>query len=58
MKENYIDTKTKKNDDNSFADLYIDGKMVKSAKLDGIQSDATDAKIYLGGNQASLNDIN
>lgn len=43
--------------DNSFADLYIDGKMIKSAKLDGIQCDATEANIYLGGNPASLNDI-
>ena len=43
--------------DNSFADLYIDGKMIKSAKLDGIQSDATDANIYLGGNPATFNDI-
>ena len=43
--------------DNSFADLYIDGKMVKSAKLDGIQCDATEAKIYLGGKPASMNDI-
>ena len=43
--------------DNSFADLYIDGKMIKSTKLEGIQSDATESNLYLGGSPASLNDI-
>jgi hypothetical protein len=43
--------------DNSFADLYIDGKMVKSTKLNGIQSDAKESNIYLGGSPASMNDI-
>lgn len=43
--------------DNSFVDLYLDGKLIKSIKLDGIQCDATESKMYLGGNPASLNDI-
>lgn len=43
--------------DNSFVDMYLDGKLIKSSKLDGIHTDATEANIYLGGNPASLNDI-
>lgn len=43
--------------DNSFVDLYLDGKMVKSVKLDGIQSNAKETIMYLGGNPASLSDI-
>lgn len=43
--------------DNSFVDLYLDGKMVKSIKLEGIQSNAKEAVMYLGGNPASLADI-
>lgn len=43
--------------DNTFIDLYLDGKMIKSSKLDGIQSNATEGIIYLGGNPASLTDI-
>jgi hypothetical protein len=43
--------------DNSFVDLYLDGKMVKSIKLEGIQSNAKESVMYLGGNPASLSDI-
>lgn len=43
--------------DNSFVDMYIDGKLIKSTKLDGIQIDAKESNVYLGGNPAILNDI-
>lgn len=43
--------------DNTFIDLYLDGKLLKSVKLDGIQSDATEENIYLGGIPAVKSDI-
>lgn len=43
--------------DNSFVDMYIDGKLIKSTKLDGIQTDAKEGNMYLGGNPATLSDI-
>ena len=38
--------------DNTFIDCYINGKLLKSAKLTGLQSSPTELKptIYLGGN--------
>jgi Concanavalin A-like lectin/glucanases superfamily len=43
--------------DNSFVDLYLDGKLIKSIKLEGIQSNATEENIYLGGNPVTPSDI-
>ena len=40
-----------------FVDMYIDGKLIKSMKLDGIQCDAKETNLYLGGNPATLSDI-
>lgn len=44
--------------DNTYVDLYIDGKLIKSIKLSKTQSSCTDQNIYLGGKIASINDIN
>ena len=35
--------------DNSYVDSYLDGKLVKSIKIEGLQSSHTDANVYLGG---------
>lgn len=35
--------------DNSYIDLYIDGKLIKSIKIEEIQSDALETSVYLGG---------
>jgi hypothetical protein len=45
--------------DNTFVDCYIDGKLLKSTQLVGVQTSPTESTptIYLGGNPASLNDI-
>jgi hypothetical protein len=45
--------------DNSYIDSYIDGKLVKSIKLEKLQNnhDSNDNNIYLGGKVPSLNDI-
>lgn len=45
--------------DNFFVDLYVDGKMVKSVKLNCMQSvpAAATTSVYLGGNPAISSDI-
>lgn len=43
--------------DNSYIDSYIDGKLIKSIELKGVQDHNTDPNMYIGGNPASLNDI-
>jgi Concanavalin A-like lectin/glucanases superfamily len=45
--------------DNYFVDMYVDGKMVKSVKMNCMQSvsNATNTSVYLGGNPAVVNDI-
>ena len=43
--------------DNNYVDLYLDGKLIKSIKLSGTQSNCTDQNIYIGGKIASMNDI-
>jgi hypothetical protein len=43
--------------DNSYIDSYIDGKLMKSIKLENLQTNHTDKNVYLGGNPPSLNDI-
>jgi hypothetical protein len=44
--------------DNTYVDLYIDGKLIKSIKLSATQSNSTDHNVYIGGKSASMNDIN
>ena len=43
--------------DNSYIDSYIDGKLVKSIKLEGLQDGYTEANIYLGGKVNNPSDI-
>jgi Concanavalin A-like lectin/glucanases superfamily len=45
--------------DNFFIDLYVDGKMVKSVKLNCMQSvpSTANTSVYLGGNPAITSDI-
>ena len=43
--------------DNSYIDSYIDGKLVKSIKIEGLQSAHTEANVYLGGKTVSPSDI-
>ena len=43
--------------DNSYIDAYLDGKLVKSIKIEGIQSDYTEANVYLGGKVNTPSDI-
>ena len=43
--------------DNSYIDSYIDGKLIKSIKIEGLQSNYTDSNIYLGGKVNNPSDI-
>ena len=43
--------------DNSYVDSYLDGKLVKSIKIEGLQSSHTDANVYLGGKVITPSDI-
>ena len=43
--------------DNSYIDAYLDGKMVKSIKIEEIQSDYSEPNIYLGGKVNIPSDI-
>ena len=45
--------------DNFFVDMYLDGKMVKSVKMNCMQSmpSITNTSVYLGGNPTVMNDI-
>ena len=42
--------------DNYFVDCYIDGKLIKSIKLENLQSTNTEATIYIGGKVTTAND--
>ena len=43
--------------DNSYVDAYLDGKLVKSIKIEGIQSDHSEPSVYLGGKVNNPSDI-